>query len=1217
MEKQRILGLDPGTNSLGWAVLDFDNSKQEYNLVRKGEVIFEEGVGKSERGEFSKAAYRTFYKSTRKHYFRRRLRKIEVLKVLVKYDFCPYLSDDLLKQWHEKKIYPAVKEFMDWQRTSDAEGKNPYYDRHCCLNEKLDLSLKSDRYILGRALYHLTQRRGFKSNRLIQNNDENEEGKVKKGISELSTEMQEANCNYLGDYFYKLYTEKGNTVQIRKRYTDREKHYKNEFNAICEKQELNETIVKELDKAIFFQRKLKPQRHGVGKCTFEPNNRRCAISHPDFERFRMLCFINNIKIKTPFEENLRPLNNEEKALIEPLFYRKSIKNFDFEEIAKKLAGKNNYCYIKDDSSKQYKFNYRMSQGASTCQTIAKLKSIFGEEWKNGIAETYTNRRKKEGLKNQAEMVDDIWNVLYSVSECDVLKDFAINKLQLDEKTADNFSKTKLAQGFATLSLKAIRKILPFLEQGFGYTEAVFLANIPTVVGKEYWNNEDIRNDIMEEIKTIFYHNTLKTNDAHNTILFCIKDILSNNFDLAPGAIDKLYHPSMINIYKDVIPNEDGILQLGSPKIDAVKNPMAMRSLHIIRKVVNELLREGIINSDTEVRIEYARELNDANKRHAIADWQKKQYGKHQKYRKEIKELFKAETGFEIEPNETDILKFELWEEQNHICLYTGQEIGISEFVGENPKYDIEHTIPRSLGGDSTKMNMTLCENKFNRENKQKKLPSELANHSEILERIDDWKKKIYILQKKYDSIRTHNGMDKENKDKKIVSRHKIKLELDYWKGKYNRFTMTEIPEGFSRRQGMGIGLISRYAGLYLKTIFHKKDNPQKSNVYIVKGSITAEFRRIWNIQDDYEKKCRDNHIHHCIDAIVVGCIGKREYDLMAQFYRDEEKYRWEKKKKPFFKKPWETFTQDMLSLKDEVLTVHFNPSNFTKKAHKKVFTPKGIFVAQGDCARVKLHKGSYFGAIEQKGKIKYVMRKELSALKIKDIKNIVDDVVKEKVLAVVKKKGFKQAMAEPIYMNEDKRILIKKVRLFVSQANPLIVKKHRDLSSKEYKQNYYVDNEGNLMIAMYEGVKKNGKIDREITVVNNLEAAKFFRQSQKNNAEKQLISHLSPKNGYPLKTVLTQKQLVLMYEDSPKEIKLRDTKNMVKRLYQVFGIEKDGRVKLKFHQEARSEGLNINSAAFKIQDTPESLYRHTKSNLKVLVNGVDFKINILGEISLI
>ena len=108
------------------------------------------------------------------------------------------------------------------------------------------------------------------------------------------------------------------------------------------------------------------------------------------------------------------------------------------------------------------------------------REIIGEEWENGIAETYTNRRKKEGFKNQAEMVDDIWNVLYSVSECDVLKDFAINKLQLDEKTADNFSKTKLAQGFATLSLKAIRKILPFLEQGFGYTEAVFLANIPTV-----------------------------------------------------------------------------------------------------------------------------------------------------------------------------------------------------------------------------------------------------------------------------------------------------------------------------------------------------------------------------------------------------------------------------------------------------------------------------------------------------------------------------------------------------------------------------------------------------------------------------------------------------------------------------------------------------------------------------------------------------------------
>lgn len=158
---KRILGLDTGTNSLGWAVVDWDEHAQSYELIKYGDVIFQEGV-KIEKGiESSKAAERSGYKAIRKQYFRRRLRKIQVLKVLVKYHLCPYLSDDDLRQWHLQKQYPKSDELMLWQRTSDEEWKNPYYDRHRCLHEKLDLTIEADRYTLGRALYHLTQRRGF------------------------------------------------------------------------------------------------------------------------------------------------------------------------------------------------------------------------------------------------------------------------------------------------------------------------------------------------------------------------------------------------------------------------------------------------------------------------------------------------------------------------------------------------------------------------------------------------------------------------------------------------------------------------------------------------------------------------------------------------------------------------------------------------------------------------------------------------------------------------------------------------------------------------------------------------------------------------------------------------------------------------------------------------------------------------------------------------
>jgi len=69
-------------------------------------------------------------------------------------------------------------------------------------------------------------------------------------------------------------------------------------------------------------------------------------------------------------------------------------------------------------------------------------------------------------------------------------------------------------------------------------------------------------------------------------------------------------------------NDHGVYQLGSPRIDSVRNPMAMRSIFRLRKLVNRLLEEGKIDPDTEVHIEFARELNDANKRHAIAEFVK-------------------------------------------------------------------------------------------------------------------------------------------------------------------------------------------------------------------------------------------------------------------------------------------------------------------------------------------------------------------------------------------------------------------------------------------------------------------------------------------------------------------------------------------------------------------------------------------------------------------
>ena len=185
----KILGIDTGTNSLGWAIVQ--RTEEGCKLLDKGVNIFQEGV-KVEKGiESSKASERTAHKALRVRYYRIKLRKIRLLKVLSDNGFCPLLTKEELSAWRLKKIYPVKNEaFMAWQATDDKEDINPYHYRHICLTETLDLDRQVNRYILGRALYHIIQRRGFLSNRKDQSSDE--EGKVKESISRLSADMAAA-----------------------------------------------------------------------------------------------------------------------------------------------------------------------------------------------------------------------------------------------------------------------------------------------------------------------------------------------------------------------------------------------------------------------------------------------------------------------------------------------------------------------------------------------------------------------------------------------------------------------------------------------------------------------------------------------------------------------------------------------------------------------------------------------------------------------------------------------------------------------------------------------------------------------------------------------------------------------------------------------------------------------------------------------------------------
>lgn len=1224
----KILGLDLGTNSLGWAIVT-ESENGDYTLIDKGVDIFQEGVAREKNVEKPAVQDRTNARALRRHYFRRRLRKIALLRVLISHDLCPPLTDAQLDNWRKRKEYPMDEAFLLWQRTDDNRDKNPYHDRYRALTERLDLGVQAERYILGRALYHLAQRRGFLSNRKEAGN-EKEDGQVKSSIKELTAQMHDAGCEYLGEYFYDLYQRK---EKIRNHYTARNEHYLAEFRAICDKQQLPEEWVKALEKAIFYQRDLKSQKGQVGHCTFERRKSRCPLSHPRYEEFRMWQFLNNIRITTPQDTTPRPLNDEEVTAVRPLFLRKSKPHFDFEDIAKKIAGKGKYACKGDRVEAPYTFNFSRSQNVSGCPVTAALVSLFGEEWQAELCRRYT----LAAGKTEEQVVNDVWHALFAFSDDERLQAWAAEKLQLTEEEAKTFAAIRLPQGYAALSLNAIGKILPYLRRGYRYDEAVFLANLKAALPRDVVNDGAWYARVEEDIIALLQTEQRNPLDPKETKESRIRSYFADHgFDL--NRLDRhLYHPSMIEAYPAAQPNAQGLKLLGSPRTSSVRNPMAMRALFRLRALVNRLLREGQIDPETKIRIEFSRELTTANKRKAHERYQRELEKRYQQYTNEIQELYTAETGQQIYPTKTDILKYRLWIEQDKKCLYTGNSIGITDFLGEGNTYDIEHTVPRSRNGNDSLANKTLCQAWYNRNVKQDKLPSELADYRKILAHIENlgWYQKVTDLNHQINRQKRKTASTKEEHDKIRQEIHYLKEKLRYWEDKCNRFKLTEIPTGFSNRQGVDINIINRYAKLYLQTVFQETET--------VKGSATAAFRKMWGIQDEYSQKERSNHVHHCIDAITIACIGPHERDEWTRYKAQKENFEFGKAQRPTVPKPWPTFAEDVKAISDELLVAHHTPNPMGKQS-RKVLRVRGkvklnkqgekIYV-QGDTARGSLHQDTFYGAISRDDKIQYVVRKPLDPQKfnMKDVENIVDEAVKARVKEAIEQYGFKEAMGtkHPIYMNRDKEIPIRKVRIYAKLTEPLPWdKKQRDLSRHDYKQHYHVANQNNYGMAVYEGTDAKGQTVRTYEIISNWQAAQYFKRSTDKASRPDLVPQTDA-NGYPLRWLLKTGTMVLFYEQSPAELYDCSPRELSKRLYKVKKMSKDGRITFIHHQEARNDDtlksdylqLHGHTAPAALTDGYSSIdFEHphpklllSRQKFNMYVEGYDFEMSVTGKIT--
>jgi CRISPR-associated endonuclease Csn1 len=690
----KILGLDLGTNSIGWALIDDVQNK----IVGVGSRIFPMGVENLGDGdkEMSKNASRTGARGIRRQFFRKRLRKKILLKALSENEMCPLKKDDF-EYWKKSKEFPS-KKLVEWF------ALNPYELRQKALNEELTLEE------IGRILYHLIQRRGFLSNSRKGGTDDGtifkgnpKDGKI--GITETQEKIEDKT---LGSYLFEIYPKEsqpfeGGLERIRNRYTTR-KMYLDEFELIWNKQaEFHTLFTDELktlfggrkldnykeDGILFHQRPLRSQKHLVGNCSFEPPKTKCPISAIPFEQFRVWQWVNTV------EYNGKKISQEEKEQIAEFLYRNEKQ--DFKKI-RKVIGK---------ESADFKFNYKDDDKIVGSHTISHLSS------KKYFGESYFDLTAKEK--------EDIWHVLYFFDSKSNLKQYAIINWNFSDEQAESISKFNVKDGYSSLSRKAILNILPFLQMGFTYDVAVVLGGVKNTFGTDW--------EKLSDEKRIFLTDNVEgivRSKTKGGFIDVIKDILRNDYNLSDNQMRKLYHHSA------TIDAEELLIKLPVDKeadkeIQAIRNPIVITALFELRRLVNELIDEhGTIN---EIKVEMARDLK-------ISKSQRNTIRRDQKRLERENDRVKVEVLRYTNLSHDTILKFKLWEECKKTCPYTVKTISVNQlFSGE---VQIEHIHPWSRSLNDSFGNKTLCFADENR-NKGNKTPFEFygsdeGNWSSIKER---------------------------------------------------------------------------------------------------------------------------------------------------------------------------------------------------------------------------------------------------------------------------------------------------------------------------------------------------------------------------------------------------------------------------------------------------------------------------------------------------
>lgn len=849
------LGLDLGTNSIGWAMLALNQENQPHKILDAGVRIFSDG--RNPKDGTPLAVARRTARGMRRRRDRFLARKSKLMNCLIRFELMP--KDEI----ERKKL----------------ELLNPYELRTKALDGVLNP------FELGRAIFHLNQRRGFKSNRKEQVAEDKKLSETKKNQEYLAKKIIETNSRTLGEFFFKERISKGLTSRAKPDesglYPTRIM-YENEFDEIkkaqFKDQKLSEENWQEIKEIIFHQRPLAPQEKGV--CQFinqfnslpiwaaeifenylnlEPKNKkakglpRAYLALPSYHKFRILSEINNLKIIK---------NNREEILLDAAQKRKLIDYLHEKKSAALSSLRKQIGYGADE----FKFNFeggkRDKFQGNESEILLKDKKYFGEKWHDFSLAT---QDKIVEFLLETESAEKIYEEAIKSWNCSVEQ-----ALELKNLTPSNFK-----TGVGNLSKELLQKLVCKIEE------------------------KNCRYD--EAIKNLgFHHSKKEMAEIQDQLDYYGKAIPASTVPVKSGSQEE------VNYGK-------------------IANPTVHAALNQLRKVVNSIIKEN--GNPSEIHVELARDLKiSKDEKREIESQQKKNEKENEELAEELKKLGQRN-------NYENRLKLKLHKElakannDAACCPYSGKTIGIANLFSH--EIEIEHILPFAKTYDDSFANKTIA---YRSENQKKgnRSPFEAFGDT-TFERIKNLpnNKKWRFYENAMEKFKDENSFqERQLNDTRYLSkiaRQYLAQVCDYNKIKVANGKLTAI-----LRHHWGLNsILNKDLENSLtnapETLREATFDPETGEVFESKEKDKSKKQK---------PKNRDDHRHHAVDAIAIAMTETR---LLQQISRDNSRGHDLDRLVINLPSGWNRFREDAAEVIEKIIVSHRPDHGKNTQLHEETY----------------------------------------------------------------------------------------------------------------------------------------------------------------------------------------------------------------------------------------------------------------------------------------